>query len=64
MCTTDILCPVCQEENLRKIKITGKKQEKQDQTKAPNSRSFYICFTCRMTFFEEDLLKKQSQGLG
>jgi len=63
VCSTDILCPICGETNLRKIKIEGGKQEKDHSEKA-NIRSFYICFTCKMTFFEEDLLKKQSTGLG
>jgi hypothetical protein len=64
MCSTDILCPICREAHLRKIKITGQKQEKSDQRQTNSYRSFYICSTCKMTFFEEDLLKKQSQGAG
>ncbi len=63
MCSTDILCPICGEANLRKIKITGRKIEKKDHTETADIRSFYICFTCKMTFFEEDMLKKQSKGL-
>jgi transposase-like protein len=62
MCSTDILCPICGETNLRKIKIAGGKQETSHSEKA-DFRSFYICFTCKMTFFEEDMLKKQSKRL-
>lgn len=64
MCSTDIVCPICGETHLRKIKINGRKQEKKDQKQTTSYRSFYFCLTCRMTFFEEDLLKKQGQGLG
>ncbi len=63
MCSTDILCPICRETNLRKIKIAGRKQEKEDHAEKSDVRSFFICFTCTMTFFEEDLLKKQNKRL-
>lgn len=62
MCSTGILCPICGETTLKKIKIMGRKPEKGHSEKG-DIRSFYICFTCKMTFFEEDLLKKQSKGL-
>ncbi len=63
MCSTDILCPICEEAYLRKIKITGRKQIK-DHKETADIRSFYICFSCKMTFFEEELLKNQSNELG
>jgi len=60
MCSTDIVCPICEETHLKNIKIPGKKREEKGQGQSSNFRSFYICFACKMTFFEEDLLKKQS----
>jgi len=63
MCSTEILCPLCEETYLRKIKITGRKQKK-DNTATVDIRSLYICLSCKMTFFEENLLKNQSNELG
>ena len=63
MCSTDILCPICGETNLRKINIRGRKQDKDEQTEKADIKSFYICSNCTMSFFEEDLLKKQSKRL-
>jgi len=63
MCSTEISCPICEEAYLRKIKITGRKQTK-NPTETADIRSFYICFSCKMTFFEEELLKNRNNELG
>lgn len=64
MCSTDIICPICGETHLRRINTSGGKQEKKGHSRSANTGSFYICFRCKMTFFEEDLLNKQRHGLG
>ena len=63
MCLTDILCPICEEANLREIITSGEKRKRKDRKETANIKSFYICFTCKMTFFEEDMLKKQRTGM-
>ena len=63
MCSSDILCPICGETHLRKINIAGRQQDNKDHENTVSSRLFYICYTCKMTFFEEDFLKNQNNRM-
>ena len=63
MYTTEILCPICKETHLRESQVSYSVKRNVDGTELETevTRSFLICYSCKMTFFEKELLENQSR---
>ncbi len=60
---TTVMCPICRDTYLFKSKISNVNKREVEGTiiESKISKPYFICYSCKKTFLDEALLKRQSK---